>query len=117
MMPTAAAPAGGSGGDGSDAAAANLRAAVLALYGMAGVEQAQANTWLTAFSHSPAAWEACLQLLDPGERAEVCFFCANLLLSKVRSEWHKLAPEQQANMSGVIRCVGLAAAEGARAVP
>lgn len=85
--------------------AASLRAAVCALYGSAGEELARANAWLNAFAQTPAAWEACLQLLDPSERPEVTFFCANLLLSKVRSEWHKLSPEQAATMGSVIRCV------------
>jgi hypothetical protein len=44
-----------------------------------------------------------MQLLDPSERPEVTFFCANLLLSKVRSEWHKLSPEQATSMGTVIR--------------
>jgi hypothetical protein len=90
-------------GSGCGSSAPLLRAAVAALYGTAGAEQAQANTWLNAFSETPAAWEACLQLLDPAERPEVCFFCANLLLSKVRAAWHKLSPEQASSMSGVIR--------------
>lgn len=83
--------------------ASSLRAAIQALYGAAGADQAQANAWLNAFSATPAAWEACLQLLDPAERPEVCFFCANLLLTKVRTEWHKLSPDQASTMSIVIR--------------
>jgi hypothetical protein len=84
-------------------AAGSLRAAVCALYGSAGEQLSSANAWLNAFSQTPAAWEACLQLLDPAERPEVTFFCANLLLSKVRSEWHKLSPEQASSMGAVIR--------------
>jgi hypothetical protein len=87
--------------------AASLRQAIMGLYGMAGVSQQQANLWLNAFSQTPTAWEACLQLLDVTERPEVCFFCANMLLSKVRSEWHKLTAEQQRNMGTMIRYVRL----------
>lgn len=46
-----------------------------------------------------------MQLLDPSERPEVCFFCANMLLSKVRTEWHKLSAAQHGQMSGIIRWV------------
>lgn len=86
--------------------AASLRQAICSLYGScsAGQDQARANAWLNSFSQTPAAWEACLQLLEPSERPEVTFFCANLLLSKVRAEWHKLSPEQAASMGTVIRC-------------
>jgi hypothetical protein len=84
-------------------AAASLKAAVYAVYGPPGDSQARANAWLHAFLQTPAAWEACLQLLDPAERPDVTFFCANLLLSKVRSEWHKLSPNQAASMGAVIR--------------
>lgn len=83
--------------------AASLRTAVCSLYGSAGEDLARANAWLNSFSQTPAAWEACLQLLDPSERPEVTFFCANLLLSKVRSGWHKLSPDQAATMGTVIR--------------
>lgn len=87
-------------------AASQLRQAICSLYGScsAGQDLARANAWLNSFSQTPAAWEACLQLLDPSERPEVTFFCANLLLSKVRAEWHKLSPEQAASMGTVIRC-------------
>eukprot|EP00878_Enallax_costatus_P030732 GHUV01033512.1.p1 GENE.GHUV01033512.1~~GHUV01033512.1.p1 ORF type:complete len:442 (+),score=127.05 GHUV01033512.1:219-1544(+) len=80
----------------------HLRQAILALYSNTGATQEQANSWLNAFSRAGVAWEACVQLLDPAERPEVCFFCANMLLSKVRAEWHKLSPEQQSTMGGVI---------------
>lgn len=83
--------------------ASHLRQAIVALYSHAGTAQEQANSWLNAFSGSAAAWEACLQLLDTAERPEVCFFCANMLLSKVRAEWHKLSQEQQTNVGSMIR--------------
>jgi hypothetical protein len=81
----------------------SLRAAILSLYGMAGLAQEQANSWLNGFSRSSEAWQACMQLLEPSERPEVSFFCANMLLSKVRAEWHKLSAEQQTQMGAVIR--------------
>jgi hypothetical protein len=83
----------------------SLRAAILSLYGMAGLAQEQANSWLNSFSRSPEAWQACMQLLEPSERPEVCFFCANMLLSKVRTDWHKLSAEQQTQIGAVIRWV------------
>lgn len=86
-------------------AAASLRAAVCALYGGAGQQLSSANAWLNTFSKTPEAWAACIELLTPSERPEVTFFCANLLLSKVRSEWHKLSPDQASSMGTVIRYV------------
>jgi hypothetical protein len=83
----------------------SLRAAILSLYGMAGLAQEQANSWLNSFSRSLEAWQACMQLLEPSERPEVCFFCANMLLSKVRTDWHKLSAEQQTQIGAVIRWV------------
>lgn len=85
--------------------AASLRAAVSALYGGAGQQLSSANAWLNAFSKTPEAWGACIELLTPSERPEVTFFCANLLLSKVRSEWHKLSADQATSMGTVIRYV------------
>ncbi|KAI8465208.1 MAG: armadillo-type protein [Monoraphidium minutum] len=80
-----------------------LSQAISALYGGSGGEaQQQANQWLNSFSQQPQAWEACLELLDPGRDAEVCFFCANMLLTKVRKEWHKVPNEQQLRMAAVI---------------
>ncbi|KAF8069517.1 IPO13 [Scenedesmus sp. PABB004] len=84
------------------ASAAELRSAVQSLYGSAGAAQSAANTWLNAFARSPDAWAACLGLLAPSEPPEVAFFCANMLLSKVRAEWHKLPGDQQAQLSGMI---------------
>jgi hypothetical protein len=97
--------------------AGSLKAAVCALYGPAGEDLARANAWLNAFSQTPAAWEACVQLLDPTERPEVSFFCSNLLLSKVRSEWHKLTPEQASSMGSVIRYARLGLADHAFLYP
>jgi len=86
----------------SDHAAA-LASAISALYGGVGESQQQANQWLNSFSQQPQAWEASLELLDPGRDAEVCFFCANMLLNKVRKEWHKVPSEQQLRMASIIR--------------
>jgi hypothetical protein len=82
-----------------------LRSAITALYGGVGEAQLQANQWLNTFSQQPQAWDACLELLDPSGRegAEASFFCANMLLSKVHKEWHKLPQEQQMRLAAVIR--------------
>lgn len=88
-------------------ASQELLHAISALYGhrAAGHEsQQQANQWLNAFSQQPQAWDACLELLDPARDPEVSFFCANMLLTKVRKEWHKVPPDQQLRMTAVIRC-------------
>lgn len=90
----------------------SLRAAILSLYGMAGLAQEQANSWLNGFSRSPEAWQACMQLLEPTERPEVSFFCANMLLSKVRADWHKLSADQQSHIGTVIRWVYQGAESG-----
>lgn len=84
--------------------AAALRQAITALYGYGGGAGA-ANQWLNSFSKSPAAWSACLELVQPSEQPEVAFFAANMLLSKVRAEWHKLSGEQQSQMGATIRWV------------
>ena len=89
-------------GQPSEAAQA-LKAAIATLYGGAGPQQQQANQWLNSFAQQPDAWNACLELLSPQQNAEVSFFCANMLLTKVRSEWHKLSPDQQTQISSVIR--------------
>jgi hypothetical protein len=86
----------------SDQAAA-LVSAIAALYGGSGESQKQANQWLNSFSQHPQAWEACLELLDPARDPEVCFFSANMLLTKVRKEWHKVPSEQQLQMASIIR--------------
>ncbi|GBF98210.1 hypothetical protein Rsub_10710 [Raphidocelis subcapitata] len=83
--------------------ARQLASAISALYGGVGGEtQQQANAWLNSFSQQPQAWEACLELLDPALDAEVAFFCANMLLTKARKEWHKVARDQQLRMAAII---------------
>ena len=86
-------------------AAATLQQAIAALYHAHGEQQQRANQWLTAFQTQPESWEACVQLLDPAQGAEVCFFCANMLLAKVRAEWFKLPPEHRSQMHAVLGCV------------
>jgi hypothetical protein len=88
----------------SDHAAQQLASAISALYGgVGGQTQQQANAWLNSFSQQPQAWEACLELLDPALDAEVGFFCANMLLTKTRKEWHKVPRDQQLRMAAIIR--------------
>ncbi len=85
--------------------ATSLRAAVEALYGAPGPDQERANAWLNAFSRRSEAWDACLELLSPAERADVSFFAAAMLLAKARAEWHKLSESQKERLGGSIRCV------------
>lgn len=79
-----------------------LLQAITALYGGAPGAQQQANTWLDSFSKQPAAWEACLALLEARQSPEICFFAANMLLTKVRGEWHKLEEGQRSQMASAI---------------
>lgn len=81
-----------------------LAAVVDALYGGSGPDQAQANSWLNAFSNQPAAWDAGLALLDPARPEQTRFFCANMLLTKARKEWHRLPGDRQAQLGAAIRC-------------
>jgi hypothetical protein len=85
-------------------AAAQLHQAILALYGPHPEAVQQANAWLNSFSKEAAAWEACLAMLDPQQVAEVCFFAANMLLTKARAEWLKLDEAQQRHIAAVIGC-------------
>jgi len=73
-----------------------------------------ADTWLNSFTSQPAAWEASLQLL--GDRPEVAYFAANMLLTKVRREWSQLSPQQRAAVSTSVSQALFAAAAGATAV-
>lgn len=86
------------------ATAQQLHQAILALYGAQPEAVQQANVWLDSFSKQPAAWEACLALLDPQQSAEVCFFAANMLLTKTRTEWRRLDDQQQAHITAIIGC-------------
>lgn len=79
-------------------------AAVRVLYGPHNAaQQAQANAWLTAFQHSPEAWQVPFALLAPGHPGEVQFFGATLLVRKVRSEWSKLDVGSRQGLGQAIR--------------
>lgn len=79
-------------------------AAIRALYGANMSAQAQANHWLTAFQHSPEAWQVPFALLAPDQPEEVQFFGCTLLLRKVRSEWSKLDAGSRQGLGQAIRC-------------
>lgn len=85
-------------------ASATLRAAIAHLYAGTPQQQQQANEWLNTFSKQPEAWSTALDLLDPQQSPECSFFCANMLLTKVRAEWHKLSDEQRTHISNTARC-------------
>lgn len=65
--------------------------------------QQQANAWLTSFAATPDAWASAASLLGAGYPQEVSFFCANILLSKVRQEWSHLPPEQRQQLNSMVR--------------
>ena len=83
-------------------AAGQLKEAIESLYG-GGAARPDVNKWLLEFSASSAAWEASLSLLDTASSIDVRFFCANLLLTKVKNEWGKLTAEQKLQLPGLIR--------------
>ena len=80
--------------------------ALQALYGgTAGAEQqAAANSWLNAFAAAPEAWPICLELMAPTAAPTTAFFCANLLLTKMRREWGRLPAEQRSELLSIVRC-------------
>jgi hypothetical protein len=78
--------------------------------------RANANAWLTDFASKPEAWQAALavisvQFLGPPSDvsteaiAQASFFCANLILTKTRKEWHRMSPEERSAVSTATRCV------------
>lgn len=77
--------------------------AIRALYGTDAAAQQQATQWLTQFTNEDRAWETALNLLQPGNAVEEQFFCANILLTKVRTGWAKLSPELRNQLTSAIR--------------
>jgi hypothetical protein len=74
-------------------------AAIAALYGPGDASlKAAANDLLTCFAATPEAWQVGTALLDHAS-VEARYFSANMLLSKVRTEWRSLTPERQAALS------------------
>jgi hypothetical protein len=94
---------------------AELAAAISALYRGHGEAQSQANAWLNSFQLQPGAWDACVELVQPGSEPEVAFFCANMLLTKARKEWHTLPSDQQSRLASTIRQVCAKSARTLRA--
>ncbi|GJP52608.1 hypothetical protein CLOM_g11715 [Closterium sp. NIES-68] len=60
--------------------------------------KAQANAWLTSFAATPAAWGVAANLVESAQSMEVRYFCANLLLSKARSDLPSLPPDARAEL-------------------
>jgi hypothetical protein len=50
------------------------------------------------------AVQGALELVAADVSADVRFFAANLLLSKVRQGWGRLAPEARAHLAAAVRC-------------
>jgi len=73
--------------------ATNLRQAYALLTASSSeAERRAANEWLVGFAKTAEAWGAAEELVRPSEAAEeVAFFAANLLYSKIKTEWHTLA--------------------------
>ena len=62
-----------------------------------------ANAWLAEFAGTDAAWEAAVALLDPEQPAELQFFGANMILSKVRTSWTQLSSDNRQQLSRAVR--------------
>ncbi|CAG9460685.1 unnamed protein product [Pedinophyceae sp. YPF-701] len=71
-----------------------------------------ANEFLNEFAESQAAWGHCSAILEASYPAEVQYFCANMLLNKVRSEWRRLDAATKASVSNLARQRLLALSSG-----
>lgn len=76
--------------------------AVGALYGYDAQQQQAANQWLNDFSKQPAAWQVGIDILSATSPTEPMFFCANMLLNKVRTEWGQLSEDQRQNLTNTL---------------
>jgi hypothetical protein len=85
--------------------AADLQSAIAALHGTDADRAALANQWLLGFSASPSALATCVHLLGGERDANVEFFCATILLTRMRADWQKLPDEARAKLTADIRCV------------
>lgn len=79
--------------------------AVKMLYGGPTEQQGAAASWLSAVTHSPQAWHIAWALLGEQGAVEVQFFAANMLLTKVRHDWKRLAPAERTSLIDSVRCV------------
>lgn len=80
-----------------------FQSAIQALYGSDPISQQQANQWLNDFTANGAAWDICLTCIDVHASDTTAFFCANMLLTKIRKEWAKVPVVQRGNLSAVVR--------------
>ncbi|XP_069674561.1 importin-13 isoform X2 [Periplaneta americana] len=78
--------------------AENLERAVAQFYHTDAAMQAQAHQWLTAAQASPEAWCFVWELLHPSKSAEVQFFAATTLHTKLVKSWHQVPPEQYTSL-------------------
>jgi hypothetical protein len=83
--------------------AVSLGQALSALFSLDSEAQQQANSWIQTFAAKPEAWNAALTLIDSHQAPEVSFFCANLLLSKTRSEWLQLQHAERHQLQEAFR--------------
>ncbi|KAJ9589083.1 hypothetical protein L9F63_017628 [Diploptera punctata] len=74
--------------------AANLERAVAQFYHTDATMQAQAHQWLTAAQASPEAWYFVWELLHRSKSAEVQFFAATTLHTKLVKSWDQVPPDQ-----------------------
>ena len=78
-----------------------VHAAIQALYGQNAAQQKQANEFLVRFAATPQAWEVSLQLVAVNDSA-VCYFGANMLHGKCKSDWTTLPEAHRAQFVGAV---------------
>lgn len=78
-----------------------VHAAIQALYGQNAAQQKQANEFLVRFAATPQAWEVSLQLVAVNDSA-VCYFGANMLYGKCKSDWATLPEAHRAQFVGAV---------------
>lgn len=78
--------------------AENLEHAVVQFYHSDSAVRGHAHQWLTAAQASPEAWCFVWELLHPSKSAEVQFFAATTLHTKLVKSWHQIPPEQYASL-------------------
>jgi len=94
----------GSGSTVVSATADQLVQAVIAMY----AGNVHAKDWLLSLMNSPLSWSLPAQVLQmpTAPSTEVCFYCANMLSTRVRKSWGTLAaPVQQQTITFLWNCL------------
>ena len=89
----------------------NVLLAIKVLYDGPSDQQSAASSWLNTVTNAAQAWHIAWALLGEPCSVEVHFFAANMLLTKVRHDWKRLAPNDQTSLISSVRCCPLTPAE------